>query len=677
MTSWINLPALMVFTGFLAISAKTWGDFVSSANRSRWLDGGIFALSQLMFVSCILGTIKILNVKWLLLGNGILTLLVFLALRKKKVSKTDRSGNGMDSRNVGPLALMPILLGFAMIFSSILMGPGGDDVWCYHLAFPAEWVNWQDLRCTVQAFGDQGPPFYPQHGGIIAHVLMAFLKSDFLARFHQVPMWIFGLCALAFGIRQTGRSWNGAWMGAALVGLMPIVAGCTNLALSDISLAGAAALLFYTIPVMDADGPHRAALTSGLALGLMVGFKGYGAYYALPFIIWIILRLKVWTKRGGSLGLILIAGLMASGSYWHMRNWWWTSNPVFPYQVEFLNHVVFPGIYTRAHMIHLGFHRLAYFDQFRLTALWNTLGPSGFLIVAAALVNFFLRSIRRKISWLDILPFVILIQFFFMPYRYHPRLFMPALWFCAPAAAVLWDGLQINRKNIWSVVFVAFIILFSPNLPVNRFLLSPILLIAAVGIPMIIERIKSGSPFFLRLAIIIAVGSIILISLFFPGICNHYERHKWEGFAGEMTDLARWISSVNEKNLSFNIAFTGLNIPYPLFGPNLVNTVRYLQRNGDAEASWYGDRAYAGIAADLNAEAWRRAVIETRTNLIVIGTYPGAPTPPEYHWIQSLDSFEPAYCGTVFKAWISQDLLIQYSENLVDHTGLPKPVPKS
>ncbi|HPQ40320.1 MAG TPA: glycosyltransferase family 39 protein, partial [bacterium] len=306
----------------LILSGRFWAQVVSGKPANRFLDGIIFSFSQIIIVSIILGHFGLLRSGMLVTVHGLAGIAAAGATRWRRGSKHIQADAGLLSQNLQSgsdrlflfLACLPIAAGIATLVSSATAAPGGTDVWTYHLAFPAEWTIWHDLRCSVQPAGDPGPPFYPHHAGLFAHVFMSVLQSDILARFHQVPFWLAGLYALYRSNRNLGRSAHAALFAMALTGLVPLVSDWIGNSYADISLAGAMALLLYSVTRLSSSGTPAHAVTFGLATGLVIGLKAFGAFYAFPLVIWGLIRIiRNHHRTGRSIAFWILSAAAVGG----------------------------------------------------------------------------------------------------------------------------------------------------------------------------------------------------------------------------------------------------------------------------------------------------------------------------------------------------------------------------
>lgn len=665
---WVGFPILLLIVATLVVTAGTGSAWAAKSGQRSPIDGVIIASAQVIAVSQLLGLAGCLTPLWLLISHCLVTGIIRCVLRKQTNPANaipGRSSSSSDDPIITNrpmfsipqtlslifdrlIVILPVIAGLTALIDAAPNAPGGTDVWTYHLAFPAEWCIWHDLRCTVQNIGDPGPPFYPQHSGLIAHLLMAPLHSDILARFHQVPVWIAGLFALAAGIIATGVSRRSAWTATALVGLMPLVASWVPLAFSDISLASAIALLFYAAARIDRASSWRHAVILGLTTGLAAGFKAYGLYYATPLVAWGLIRLLKHRSSGRIATLAAwLTGSALTGSFWYLRNWLLNDNPLFPYQAELGGRVIFPGLYSRAQVVQHGFHQFGFMQQFTLPELWKNLGAPGFLLVIGLFLSLAHMLWNRRFHATIMIPLIMGLQFLYLPYRHHPRLVLPALWLCGPAIAILFDALFRRCSGLSRGIITTVVLIILTGVTPYVVLSSWIVISLAFVIALVSDVLRRTPPVWTRRFLLL---SLLGLTIVFPRIVREYETHKWIDHGSELGEIAAWLAELNDNRPHLQIAFTGFNTPYPLTGLFLGNTVRYLSRNGNSEASWTGDRPYTPMP-EPDYDAWRQLVNDIGINVIVIATIPGDPLPPEYHWVRNMSDFELGYLTPRYQAW--------------------------
>ncbi len=220
---------------------------------------------------------------------------------------------------------------------------GGDDV-SYHMGAVATWLRHGDLRMMKFDFGDRSTPFYPILAEICSWVLVApFRDSDFAARWTQLPFALASLVALAAIARRLGLSRRSAAFAclfyASIYRVLPVLA---------FTAGNDHATSFFTLAALDGalglsrGGTRGRAAVTGLALGLLVGTKYIGLFYAATIVA---VLLVLFFARTGHRALLangpgwrrllaltgtLVGIALVAGGYTYLRNAWTTGNPLFP-----------------------------------------------------------------------------------------------------------------------------------------------------------------------------------------------------------------------------------------------------------------------------------------------------------------------------------------------------------
>jgi hypothetical protein len=675
MSPWYGFPVLCLILLCLSATIRSGARWTSSTLMQGIPDGTILALSQLIIVSQMLGLFGYLDAVRLLVSHAAVSAAVWVAVRYAKpivihtpTFRESTSETGVTTCDSGYLfndhgfllrtmILLPLIAATAALIQAAMRGPGGTDVWTYHMSFPAEWHIWRDLRCTVQHYGDPGPPFYPHHSALITHLLMTPLHSDILGRFHQIPMFLIGWIALARGSMAMGASRTAAWTAASMAAMMPLAVSWLPLSFSDISLAGAIALVFYSAARLDSRSLPRHAFVFGLATGLVSGFKAFGLFYALSICAWGLYKL-LRNKRLRFIGPALwVFGAFLSGSFWFLRNWILQGNPVFPYQIEIFGRIIFPGIYGRTNVLNHGFRRLDFLGEFQLPELFRTMGVPGFILVLSVPVCLILVLLKRQFRWIYLVPVIMGVQFLYLPYRYHPRFLLPALWMSVPCAAVVLDTVFKTRtqkpfsgKTATTIALILSIAL-TPYGVFRSWVVILVSLILAGILTLKYQTLFSIDNLVKRRTMIAAAVVFVAISAAFPFASRLYEQNKWGHLDIELIDITGILAEINEDTPHLNIAYSGFHTPYPLWGQFLTNRVRFLALDGRSEASWTGSTPLISPNVVPDFDGWRQLVDVTKTDFIVLATFPGERIPVEYHWVRRLDDFELVYMTRVFQAW--------------------------
>ncbi|MBN2056253.1 hypothetical protein JW905_15115, partial [bacterium] len=415
----------------------------------EWLDAGTVSVAAVILLLQIMGTAGWLDK----LPVSLVTLLFSAAVLLKTAPNHPRTVPARPG-----FGTMPFLIGFVFISLVILQiawdarwnGPEGWDVFTYHLGFPAEWLSRKALLNPLQSYGDFSPPFYPLNSSLVAAWTMLLSGSDLLAKHVQLVFLIIGLPALYRACRSLGASPRAAALAPLAFGLVPIVLGNTGVAYCDLSLAGAYALALAQVLRVQEQPTMRRSLIAGLAAGIFLGAK----YSAVPFsiVLWILWLLLL----AGMTGKIrhataFAAGIAAGGGYTYIRNLIITGNPLFPAEIKVGGRLLLPGWIDPAYLKHLDFHKIDLASMCFGPRSVAELGLHAIVYLAPAvplgicLALFGLRRNRLKTGlprfWIMLAPALLFwLYYVSLPYRYHPRFFLPAVAAASVNLAILVAG---------------------------------------------------------------------------------------------------------------------------------------------------------------------------------------------------------------------------------------------
>jgi hypothetical protein len=370
---WLDL--LVFFALLLALGVTGWRiarRLLAAGGRgegplSTAVSGFTVAVAVGSLPAILLGHFGLLRPTWYLLTiAGIALATSFLRTKPGEAEAPAREGvfsltwieqaeTALALAAAGALAVSILYIAWQLRFEPV-GAFGGDDA-SYHMAAVATWMRHGDLRMMKFDFGDRSTPFYPILAEICSWVLLAPLRdSDFAARWTQLPFALASLVALAALGRRLGLSRRAAALAplfyASIFRVLPLLAFTAG---NDHTTA------FLTLAALDGalatsrrPTAGRAALT-GLALGLLVGTKYIGLFYAATVVLALLILLlaqpegrALFTTGVGRRRLLALAGTLAgvallAGGYTYLRNAWTAGNPLFPAPLRLLGHEIFPG----------------------------------------------------------------------------------------------------------------------------------------------------------------------------------------------------------------------------------------------------------------------------------------------------------------------------------------------
>jgi len=440
------------------------------------------------------------------------------------------------------------------------------DALSYHLHVPASWLAAGRLIIVPAVFGDPSSAYAPSNLELWFAFLMAPLHADYLASSGQLPFAALGALAVAAAAREAGARREAALGGAAAFLMVPEVWQQARTAMTDL---GMATLLLGCLPFLfRLRRQPRAAdlLAVAAALGLAIGTKYAAAPLALPFLAAAVLV----SRRGRFTAPVVFAAaavLLATGGFWYLRNLMVTGNPWYPVATLGL-----PGLYDRAAMRGWDYHLPV--DE--LGALGDILGAAGFGFSAAVVAAF--ARVRPPLEAALALA-VVAIFWLLIPYQ-ESRFMMAGFGLGAlaigraaarPPAALGWGGLVLALLG-------ELMALPSPD----RLALLPIGLLAAAGAHLwrhVPARARRPAGWTLGLA-----ASAVLLVPVARGLPAHRRGADPVLLGGDLDASWAWFGAHVHGT---TVAYTGTNLAFPLWGPDLSNRVVYVNVAGAA-----GDRLH-------------------------------------------------------------------------------------
>lgn len=529
--------------------------------------GAAFSLGQVFLVTLACGVLGILKPATLLAGHWLLALLLPLLLHRKQL-RGDWRGifrlwggtfqecvSGIRSFFRSDLSrvllvVFLVLLGIVS-FYNILLPVHDWDGFMYHLFLPANWLqqgSFDIFPAAPQLRLDKWVHF-PGNIELFNTWHLALAGSDALVEFAQWPLVLCGLLGLAGCVRLLGGANRFAALVLPLALAIPIALAQLNSSYVDFSAAALLFLMLYTGMRALGGGGWGMAVASGIAGAILVGSKASGFLFAGPAFLALLLALPAVNRlpwRRVLLVFVLSGGVTAAaGSYFFIRNWKATGNPVYPYQLSLGAKVLFPGIDpvkqtgSPDQKDKFAFLKASFLDthrQFVYTYYGHPYAGHGLLPLAAGLP-----------------AFAFLLLFFLLHWHWRRLLLLLAL-----------------------VLPVALQLLLLPTLFVRFTLAADLLLVLAMAL-------ASARMRFLRPLFLVFLGAGVVYGMVAAIPMNFLTaRHLKYALASPRTLSAadspysgtayRQLDRLLERSRR-TVAYSGLIDPYPLFGRNLTRRV--------------------------------------------------------------------------------------------------------
>ena len=243
---------------------------------------------------------------------------------------------------VFPLALLGAvcIALIAELYAGLASPPlNGDDLG-YHLPLAVTWLQTGNLFATRAPFW-----FYPGMSELFVFWLLAPFHNDLFISFQNWPFLTLALVSIYALARRAGLSvaW-GIYSALFFLGIRALHfqmnSQNNDLILAALFLAAVSMLLVYARAQVVGS-----LVLVGLAMGLMIGVKYNGSYYAALLLVAYVLLAGRRQRLGQTvrhlLLMVVIAGLL--GGLWYVRNWIIAGNPLTPLRIQFAGMVLFPG----------------------------------------------------------------------------------------------------------------------------------------------------------------------------------------------------------------------------------------------------------------------------------------------------------------------------------------------
>jgi hypothetical protein len=241
--------------------------------------------------------------------------------------------HGLVGNLQGRFALALLLFAAApTIVRAVFLGPhfSVDDLW-YHAPYVTWWMQ---LGGFTYEHAHQLTSYYPFNAELFALWFVLPFGRDAFATLAGAYWGILLGVSLVLLLLTIGRSLTQALLLPALVITLPIVP-ISLLRYAAVDLGGVAAVIAATALVLSCKPTPRIWLVAGLISGFAVGSKLTFLPGSVVLGLWIVLGpapgagAAVRLKRA----FYHLAGLIVTGSFWYLNNWWLTGNPTFPAQV--------------------------------------------------------------------------------------------------------------------------------------------------------------------------------------------------------------------------------------------------------------------------------------------------------------------------------------------------------
>ncbi len=551
-------------------------------------------------VACgfVLGALRQIALGWYVAAHAML-FAGALRLAPRAAPEPANEWGRLPSWVVGLLgALVTLAVAFAIVQSPFTL----YDSLSYHLFFPARWLQERALTIVPTPFSDPAQAYAPGNGELFLLWLMVPFHSDALARAGQLPFALLAAVTLYALARRLGAPPQHAIYPAGFLLLSrPLLEQAIGANVDLICAAMFLASLLLGVVAVERDRA-RDWLLCGVGLGLYFGTK-YLALIYLPALLLVAAAGRPRWKMAWAL-----PGMLAFAAPWYLRNWIVAGSPLYPAALTVAGATIAPGAFDRLAMFNTVFHvtEVRLFGIIAARALGPTLAP---VWLPAAIVGG-VALIRR--GWwphtvLALLPYLMIPLFWFgLPVNIDSRFLMPAV-----LPALLPFAFAFRRGRVWNgavhaVYFASMIwILVGASVEVaargpwfmrgwltfNGLLTRPATVwcaALAIGLTLLWRVGPRRTPW--AAAFAAAIVAIPAAALAWsadrwcaPGACTYLDTTP-PYLRANLIAGWRWVA---DHVHGATIAYTGINLPYPLAGSGLTNHVVYV--NIDGRSRWRFD----------------------------------------------------------------------------------------
>jgi hypothetical protein len=552
------------------------------------LCAGTLYFSYIVLVQLALGSFNILTIETILVINLVILGAAVLLLRFKcanfRLSNADSkvSFNGLSKFNQ---VLISLILGFALVKLAINLvnPPFGWDSLNYHFPFAVEWLKNHNLSVPIVISDNPCPSYYPLNGCLIYLWYIFPFSNSFLADLGQAPFFIMSLFCLYNICRKLGVSKQFSFFASVLMAATPNYFKQLSIAYVDVMVCAWFLMAVNFLLNLRQASDFKNSFLFGLCVGMLTGTKTIACAYAIvPVLFFLYLIFPKKNTLSGVFKLVIfLAAVFLIGSFWYIRDFLETGNPVYPLTLKLLGKTFFPGV--------MGKESFTVFSGARDYSLGKILfheglGSGVLLFLMPGVVMFGFNLIKSKT--ISAKEAVLAGSFLSLFLIYNSLFSLPNVRYLYPLIALGY--------------IMAFYALSRVNFPL-KIVKWLVLLCLIASLPEMARRQELVWGFIISLGLFMALtfwckplmkhlGRVLLaclcLSIFilwFESIDyrkNEFKRYvkmvKYSGFWPDAAKAWEWLNANTKGN---NIAYIGRPVPFPLYGSGLKNNVYYVSLN--------------------------------------------------------------------------------------------------
>ncbi|PKL37134.1 hypothetical protein CVV38_04605 [Candidatus Peregrinibacteria bacterium HGW-Peregrinibacteria-1] len=671
----------------------------------------ILFCSQIILIQILLGVFEVLTYTNIAIATYSLFVVLVMLLGKGVVRNLkielvlkDRPSFLLISLIFGPI----LFLLFAKFFNAALQIPLEYDSVAYHLPFIAEWLQSGSLNeLYYSAFA--GPiSYYPSNYELLD--LWTFLPfgNDFFANLLNFPLFVVLGIVIWRILRNLGIDQNTAIIATAIPFYMPIFLHQAGLPLVDLffALTFAMSIFFLQEIYNSKEEKYSDFLFFGLSMGLFIGTKYLGLVYgALVVVLLILVSLYRFKRKEIKLlkaGSIAITGVLLTGSFFYIRNWIDSGNPLFPVDITLFGMNIlegYKGAGVNEMLVNTSLiHNLDSFSAIKdkIVKFFYITGPYGLISIVLPLVIFLeliitgfykkiIRGIpvsRSSLAVPAVLGATLLIYFYlYLKAPYTFRDFFPNIRYAMPflILGTIVTGYVVNKLKFFKKTFYLFTVItfvlsflfliFDPPASISytdRILIDYSVLVKHKGIlaSFIIALLAflyacqvgclKSKDITLRHTItaLLIVASFVGTYRFFDfgykerEVSREYAASKYFGEDQTLMDIIHASEWLNQNAPQSKIAYSGFNFHYYLYGRNFSREVDYVNINECTDCRYFDYRdSENSIRRDPAYQNWLQNLAEHEKEYLVVNpiSTPGVRS-YELEWAQeNPENFEKVF----------------------------------
>lgn len=581
--------------------ARRWAPLLSSSREGveRSLAVGVLAAWLVTLFVAGLGAVGQLGPHRLLFAAA-LSFAATLVLRPERPAPLlPRTGPERLALLWPALAVAPVLLWD--IGWQLAAPPTDWDALTYHLYLPARWLQAAQLLHVPTVFGDPAAAFAPQNGALLFTWWMALLGGDAPTNVvNALPAVILALAVRGLATRCGMTPENATFAGVAVFWVGPMRSAIFEARVDAPMLAFWGASLFFIACALDTRRPPP-WLAAGLATGLAAGSKVVGLALVGPQALLLAVLLLFRREPRACAGFV--AACVAGGGWWFIVNLVEFGNPLFPLDLRLGGFALLSGA--------IPFDALAGHFHAPIGDLVGRVLPHfyGWATIGLTLLGFLglmfstLRAgAQRRVRVLTAAVGLYWALFYFlrMPHNTETRFLLPVVALALVGWAWLLEPLQRRGpwvlRSAWALCFAVLYLDIERLAQWRTALVSPveagvplfpwIALVAATAVSVAIAltartaAARRGAAAAGLLGIALAVGLGQRFSV--ESRSTHHAKSRFHEWAPAMQHVEHL-----DPRHELNVAYTGLNLPYALTGPQFARPVRYVNTQGTLEEGFY------------------------------------------------------------------------------------------